>query len=466
MEMRYLLVAGGLLAACSSSDSGGLGGEYRGVPGSSSILEGGRFVPVPGDLSACSAAYLHAGGDECSRSERAVTDADMSALGFDARSFLELISGDFRSELTWQAGDVPGARTELVLSVEPRGEARFVERDFENPRPDYTFTISNGGGRYFACGDRLAVDAQVSIVSADGALNEVVDAVVEADSERYAKITITLNREELAGNILAARGPAEGDTSGQPRSEQLTLTFGISSFGLEASVAAHPRYERVELGGQSCTSLGSMFLSSSCAPWGAVPMQPGDEVLGLSFEGALALANAASPATLLDSGAELTLAFDAAPQPVCVSIDTPAALPSVVEFPARVQLASSDGRVGGALDVLLTAEAAGGTLRRVTAGSSYLAPVAEELPELAPSYAILEPLTWSELESGGFELYAEARPDGARGVLRAYGSELGCEGTRPCEEVCPGPGCTATTVEKWGVRWGDPAIGTNGSEAP
>lgn len=106
------------------------------------------------------------------------------------------------------------------------------------------------------------------------------------------------------------------------------------------------------------------------------------------------------------------------------------------------------------MDVQLQAEALDGDLR-VLAHTSYLAPVADGLPELAPRYAILEPLVWSELEHGGFAFVAEATDRSAGGVLRAIGSDLSCRGARPCEEVCPGPGCASTSVEKWAVRWGE-----------
>lgn len=452
MTMRCWVAMGVLLAACSSSDTD----TPLSPAGDTSLVARGWYGPGPGDLSACPAAYEQVGGGDCSRSERAVGQGDEDALGFEAAALLELISGEHRSDITWQGGAASGAGgpTELVLNVEPRGDVRFVERDFRYPRDGYGSTISNNGARYLDCGDRLAVDARLSIVSADGALNEVVDAVVEADSERYAKITITASREALAGSVLAS----PRDTNGQPFDE-LTLTFGISALGLEASLAAHPQFVREDLGTQRCSVLGSMYLSPSCSPWGAAQLRPGDDLLGLSFEGAVALANAASPAVLLDTGAELSMTFEAAPEPTCIGIDTPAALPSILQFPARVQLASSDGRVGGSMDVQLTAEASGGALRRVTATAEYLSPDSSELSALAPSYAILEPLVWSELENGGFEFFAQSGEDGARGILRAYGAEIGCEGTRPCEDVCPGPGCTATLAEKWAVRWGDPLIG-------
>jgi len=129
-------------------------------------------------------------------------------------------------------------------------------------------------------------------------------------------------------------------------------------------------------------------------------------------------------------------------------------------FPARAQLESSDGRVGGSMDVQLSAEALGGTLQRVTAYTEYLVPDPTGLSELAPSYAILQPLTWSNDESlGGFEFSLEATEQSSGGILRAIGGNLGCNSSRPCQEVCPGPGCTVTNAEKWAVRWGDLPVG-------
>jgi hypothetical protein len=96
-----------------------------------------------------------------------------------------------------------------------------------------------------------------------------------------------------------------------------------------------------------------------------VPFHRGaGELRGLSIAGALARLNATSPAALDDDASELSLEFTASAAPLCVSIGTPARLPAVLQFPGS---------------------------------------------ELAPQYAILEPLVWSEQELGGFEFQAEAR---------------------------------------------------------
>lgn len=389
----------------------------------------------------------------CERAERSLAP-DADTLGFGADEFLGLISGEHSAVLSWESGGLPAGRSsELVLTVEPLGDVRFVDQEASDASGGGgVITFGNTGGRYLACGDRLAVDARVRISTTDGALNEVIETTVEADSGRYARVEATVLAEQIAGSLEPSVESEQGRARTSP--VELTLAFGISELGLEAALGAHAEFTGTSIEtGSPCNVMGRAALERSC-PWGSVSLGAGEELFGLSLDGALAQLNASSPATLADSGARLELSADATPEARCVSVDTPAVLPYVTQFPGRIVLQSSDGRVGGAMDVQLQAEALGGALR-VTASTSYLAPVADELPELAPSYAILQPLVWSELEHGGFEFFAEATEGSSGGVLRAIGSELSCSGTRPCEEVCPGPGCTATNAEKWAVRWGE-----------
>jgi hypothetical protein len=190
-------------------------------------------------------------------------------------------------------------------------------------------------------------------------------------------------------------------------------------------------------------------------------LRSGEELRGLSIAGALARLNATSPAALDDNGSELSLQFTASAAPLCMSIDSPARLPAVLQFPGSAQLRSSDGRVGGSLPVQFTARSVNGALEQVNAQAEYLVPSASGLAELAPRYAILEPLVWSEQELGGFEFQAEVRSGASGGLLRAIGGNLGCKSTRPCEQVCPGKDCTMTSAEKWAVRWGDTMLGSD-----
>jgi hypothetical protein len=414
----------------------------------------GTFQSGTSADGSCPEAWID-GIDECPRSERALADGDAAALGFEPDELLAVIAGEHRAPLTWRGYGVPtGASTELALTIEPSGDARFVDQTVSGSQHEITF--GNTGGRYLRCGNRLAVDARLRIATADGALNEVVDATVEADSGRYARVVVTLPADEVAGSLAASVQAPKQDRR-QISPTELTLVFGVSEFGLEARLGAHAEFDGAsgDEVGEPCNTLGESWLAQSC-PWGSLPLRADEELVGLSFAGALAQLNASSPTTLNDTGARLELRADAEfPDSLCISVDTPATLPQVLPFPGRVWLESSDGRVGGSVEAQLQEEALGGAFHRVTAYMSFLVPVSDGLSELAPSYGILAPLVWSEQEHGGFEFFAEATEQSSGGILRAIGAKLGCEGSRPCEEVCPGPGCTATNAEKWGVRWGE-----------
>ncbi|MEY4544095.1 MAG: hypothetical protein RL685_290 [Pseudomonadota bacterium] len=415
-----------------------------------SPIGGGQDTPSSGMLVTC-AAQLREGA--CERAERGLLTEDEATLGFTADEFLQLISGEHRAQVAWQL-DAAEPSSELVLTVRPQGEARFVDRTLQSAGRSEIFTFGNTGARYYTCGDQLAVDAEISIVMPDGTLNETLQARVEAESGRYARILMDVPSANVQGSLRA-------DLE-QRGADQLTLALGITKLGsgLEGGLGASSSAVSTNIErGSPCQRLGSFSLAPGC-PLGAVPLAADGELLGLSFSGALARLNATSPATLGDNGTPLALAFTAEPAGQCVSIDTPATLPAVLAFPGSVALESGDGRVRGTLEVQVTAEELNGELQVVTAASEYLVPDSRGLAELAPRYAILEPLTWSALELGGFEFEVEAREQRFGGVLRAIGGNLSCQSSRPCEEVCPGPGCNVSPAEKWAVRWGEMQLGT------
>jgi hypothetical protein len=455
MRLRTLSLVSLVLASCAPDGDTAVGSTDPGVAPSYEAPSGvttNATAPAP-SLLACNQVRV-AQRPTCSSSERALTSEDALALGFEAEAFLRLISGEHRSEMKW--GDEASPSSELVLTVEPLGEVRFVDQQALSAGHSAEFTLGNTGGRYLTCGDRLAVDARLSIVSSDGALNEVAVASIQADSGSYARSVVQLPTADLAGSLRTLL--RDGD---EPHDE-LTLVLGISELGsgLEGSLATHAALldnGDVEQGAP-CSQLGSFRLASSC-PLGSFQLAADETLLGLSFTGALERLNATSPAALDDTGAQLTLAVEASPTAACISIDTPASLPSVLMFPGTARLESSDGRIGGSMAVQLSAEALGGALQRVTAHTEYLVPDPSGLSELAPSYAILQPLSWGGESLGGFEFSLEANEQGSGGLLRAIGGNLGCNSSRPCPEVCPGPGCTVTNAEKWAVRWGDLPVG-------
>ncbi len=445
MSFRFLSFSLVILAACSEDDTAVPWLEGSGLSdttdGSGGLACGGRAAPITPNA--------------CAATERAAGAADESALGFAADTFLQLISGEHRAQVAWQLEGEPTSRSsELVLTVQPQGDVRFVEQTLRSSGLGETFTFGNTGAVYYTCGNHLAVDAELRVVMPDGTLDETIVATIEAESGLHARALLNVPSSSLVGSLRTAVEQGGAD--------QLTLTLGISELGtgLEGSlVASYSEPSANVERGRPCTTLGSFSLAQGC-PLGAYPLSGADDVQGLSFASALERLNATSPTTLADTGAMLSLTFTAEAEGRCVSVDTPATLPSVLEFPGSVSLESSDGRVGGTMEVQLRAEARNGELRVASAHTEYLAPDATGLAEMAESYAIREPLSWSRLEMGGFEFDVEAHEQQFGGVLRAIGGNLSCQGSRPCEEVCPGPGCTVSPAEKWAVRWGDMRLGT------
>jgi len=457
MSFRFLSLSAMFLVACSADEEPA--SSDLGTPPSLSAGPQSNTQTVPSEwLLACGGTIRQLSAGVCSKTERPASSEDEGTLGFNAAAFLQLISGEHRARVSWDSRAAAGGRSsELVLTVQPRGDVRFVDQTMVASGHSQTFTFGNTGGRYYTCGDQLAVDAELNLMMPDGTLNETLQATIETESGRHARLLVNVPSSEVAGTLRVDVERAGAD--------QLTLALGITQLGagLEGSLGASHSEGSADLerSGSGCSTLGSFRLAEGC-PLGAYPLSDlDDELLGLSLASVLERLNATSPTTLNDNGAPLELTFSAEPARQCVSVDTPATLPSVLMFPGSVALESSDGRVGGTLEVQLSAEAVNGSLQVVKAASEYLTPDARGLAAVAPRYAILEPLSWSRLELGGFEFQVEAREDMSGGMLRAIGGDLHCQSSQPCEEVCPGPGCSVSPAEKWAVRWGDMELGTD-----
>jgi hypothetical protein len=150
----------------------------------------------------------------CSRSERELRDGDEAALGFAAEALTRLISGEHRAELTWSVdGERSDRRSELVLTVVPLGPVHFVEQSSISAASE-TYTFGNTGAEYFTCGDRLAVDAQLTIVMPDGSLNETIEVSVEAESANYARISVRQPGDSIVGSLRSAVAEQGADALG------------------------------------------------------------------------------------------------------------------------------------------------------------------------------------------------------------------------------------------------------------
>jgi hypothetical protein len=170
--------------------------------------------------------------------------------------------------------------------------------------------------------------------------------------------------------------------------------------------------------------------------------------------------NGSSPARLDAGSATLELAFESSAARVCVSLDGPESGPMRVEVPGRVRLHSSDQRIDGAIDVMLSGDATAGVLQRSSANANdFLLDPAQAQAKVS-RYAIAQQLDFSSYDGGSFEFLAEVSDGNAGGALRAYGLRLpDCQKNPPAP--VPGaqssPGCAgADRIPLWSATWSKP----------
>jgi len=113
--------------------------------------------------------------------------AEASPLGFSAADVLSFTEGEQVTTIEWQPIDLPygpeSGTTQLTLSVESLGRARYVDR-----------------GENSCCFDVVQIDVRVSLETSGGALGESFVAVLEARSPDAASLQ-TVIKPPLGGKL-------------------------------------------------------------------------------------------------------------------------------------------------------------------------------------------------------------------------------------------------------------------------
>jgi hypothetical protein len=126
------------------------------------------------------------GGARCEEASRTQLAADeTSPLGFAPQAILDLLVGPRDETLTWASG----GSTPLALEVVPDGDYAYVEQEF----------VSDGSGAEPAlgCPNLVVVEGELTFATEDGAFDEHLPVVVQAESAALASLYDPL--EQLAG---------------------------------------------------------------------------------------------------------------------------------------------------------------------------------------------------------------------------------------------------------------------------
>lgn len=403
--------------------------------------------------------------ETCDEQRRELALDEATSLGVSARHVLDLASGEHRETLAWQApsGVTYGPESgtgEITIAVEPRGAARFVERT-----PKSQGSGEEGGLALLLpeneCPAAIEVDVRLHIATAGGALNETLDATLEATSGELVVGNVRLPTDTLAGSF-EVEVPVQAGFE-LTKAPALTLAFGISPYGSvgELGVSSEVRSLDGMAIGQGGVPRIAHFPAENFCGSAAVSIARDQVIRGVSIQGVLDRLNALSPTSLQPGGAELSLDFSTSTERMCVQLGAPPSAPLLVEFPGQVRLRAADENIDGSIDVSVAAEAIDGELVSVTANASTFTSDPVAAAALASEFAIQEPLDFSSYDGGAFEFSSASESSGgASGLLRAHAlREADCVSQLPTATPGAGmgsPGCAGTErIQLWGFTWGD-----------
>jgi len=155
-----------------------------------------------------------------------LSEDEMSPAGFAASEILPLVAGQHASPLTWTDEGGPSYAPEhgpgmINLSVSPRKPDSIHWVDLE-PNHESTLNIA------LRCPDHLEVEADFSVSTDGGALNEMLPAIIVAWDAAEAVIDVQRPLDAMTGSLIAEL-PSESQGS-------LRVIAGFSAAGTKGDL--------------------------------------------------------------------------------------------------------------------------------------------------------------------------------------------------------------------------------------
>jgi hypothetical protein len=357
---------------------------------------------------------------------------DDDALGFSANDSLEFVIGSHPTRLAWASATADASFgpesgvSELELEVSFSGTVRRVhsvprESAVDGPTPAIGTSCP---------GPRLQADVSLRLVSASGALDEQLPAVLEMGEPGFATLSASAKLETLGGSFAVT--PANGAKVG---------ALSVRALFSKDGHAGVLRSEVTVTSGDGSARGGALEF----ARWPAdndCSLQ-GDPVIAVPISGASSpfqqalgqLSSSAAKTFTWNSGETTTIAFGVTAGSSACVVPPSHGAPSSLNLPVALQVQTADGRVDTTLLGELTA-AGGGRQSELRAGRS-----CEGASTAAQASAC--GLSGLELGEHGFlslSLSASiSQASGASGELRVLGvPPTSCEPTP--NSACGSPG--------------------------
>ncbi len=389
-------------------------------------------------------------GGACKEAPHDIEMDETTSLGFSAQDVAAMIEGTHTETLEWLDGELASpsfdGSTQLEVRVEVGDSARFVQS--ERASGGQEGLLAGLGGD---CNDRLELDATVFITSADGALDERVEAVFRAESTRLASSSFSVSTDEVSGQLEVTLNPPSGFEPEGPAN--LTFDVGIADVGFAGRIGVTATYSD---GGSLAAGGGGPIArwpaDNPCELGFPVPTDQSDasqrvldgfnapEPLELSYEPEM-------------DGSALRLALNANAT-VCETLTGGAETTREVRFQAELALESDDGVIDGVFPVEVYGQVkADGEL----VSQASMSTTSENTADWLESLGIHHTVDFSAHDHGQVALTAEIYAGELTGALSVRGADVPDCLNSPPEPDSSGmgaPGCAGIDyVDLWVARF-------------
>jgi hypothetical protein len=394
------------------------------------------------------------GGPWCDEVESEIDFDEQTSLGFSAADVAPLVSGRHTETLAWLDGANAASgegTTEIEVDVVLDETARYVKR---NPGDESDGLVGDGPAGSSNCNDRVALGATLTLTTADGKLDEVVETTIYADSATLASTTFTLPADELMGDLeVTPSVPSGFEVDGPP---ELQFDIQFAAVGWIGHVGALVKYkDHVSASGGAPAYGGSAIAQwpaeNPCPLAFPVPTDQSEDLQALldAFNGRGPL-NVTYEPDGEPAALDYELGSDA--EYVCQSLPD-----GSLDFVGQLELSSDDGLIDGRfpLDVSVEPDDSGA----VTHVYALMMEYGDDPAALLESFGIGQSVDFTGYDQWQVRLEAQLADDTLSGALSVRGVGVADCTMAPPDDGSSGmgaPGCSgANYTDLWVASFGE-----------
>jgi hypothetical protein len=383
---------------------------------------------------------------QCQVDQRAVGLDEATPIGATASELFRWIAGPHTESLLWLSPDGTGDSYARLEGFGPEQGSSQLQLEFE-PVGARVFTrVPLDEASANRCAPSLGLDVNLHLSTAGGALDERVQATLEAPRPDYAQLQpLYLPLDTLQGSFDPQISVKPGFDFSQSPLVWLSLTLSEAGATGQLMLVTLVSNGRGELG--SIPTIATFPDGGERCEAGRYLVSADHSVDGVSRDAVLQQLNGASPALLDDGATTMELEYTGVGERACVEAGV--GVPTTLSFPATVRLRSSDGRVDGSISTTLQGEANSGALHSRAASLDVLRDPALAAAAV-PSYGLQDAIDFSSFNGGSFEFQADVSATSDSGSLIVSGWN-----DPQCSSLSiAGAYCTRVSVtELWAARW-------------